>query len=332
MSHFKKILICILLTISIVTQTPVHAYSTGQSSFNYVFLSVCKTTWNIGDEFYITALTSNGKKPSWKSSNSRVASVNTYGKVTAKNTGTATITAKIPNAEASCKITVSKTYITLNSTSVTLEHGETFLLTGKTSNRSKIKWKSSKKSVATVSECGLITAMKPGYTSVTAKADSTTVTCRVTVKKPDVRISQTAVRLYRTHQVKLSANVSSNLNPVWKSSSKSVATVNERGMVTALKHGTAKITATVDGVSATCYITVNQPSVSLNKTSLSLKKGKSEELKAYVSSGNYPQWRSSNTSVATVSNGTITARSKGKATIYATEDGMKAKCSVVVTD
>lgn len=332
MSHFKKNLICILLILSFFLQTPVYAHSTGKSSFSCVILSVYQSTVKIGDEFFIVALTSTGKKPSWKSSNSRIASVNTYGKVTAKNTGTALITAKIKDAEASCNVTVTPTEITLSNTSITLEHGETFTLKGTTSNRSKIKWNSSKKSIATVTENGTITALKPGDTVITAKADSTTVTCKVKVKKPTLRISQTAVSLYRTEQVKLFATASSGLTPTWKSSKKSVATVSERGMVTAVKHGLAKITATLDGVTVTCYITVKQPKISLNKSNLSLKKGEYKELKADVSSGNSPQWMSSNTSVATVSNGTVTAVSKGKANIYAIEDGMKAKCSVVVTE
>ena len=328
MSHFKKILLCFLLIVSCLSQTAVHA----STEFSYVSLSHYKVTSKIGDEFYIIALTSNGKKPTWKSSNSKVASVNTYGKVTAKSSGTATITAKIKNAEASCKITVTKTELNLNKTSLSLEHGETFQLTGTTSNHSEITWKSSKRSIATVSEDGLITACKPGEAIITAKANDTKTTCKITVRKPSVRISLTSLRLYRKEQRRLSVSVSSNLPPVWRSSKKSVVEVNERGMITAVKHGTAIVSATVDGVSAKCYVTVKQPTLTLSKSNLTLKVGSHSEIKAEVSSGNSPQWSSSNTAIATVSNGTITALSKGKVSIYAIEDGIKAKCSVTVTD
>jgi uncharacterized protein YjdB len=50
-----------------------------------------------------------------------------------------------------------------------------------------------------------------------------------------------------------------------------------------------------------------------------------------VSSGNTPEYTSSNVSVATVDeNGLITAKSAGKATIYAKEDGTKESMKVVV--
>lgn len=328
MSHFKKILISFLLILSCIFQTTVHA----SSSYSYVALSDYHVTTQIGDEFYLVALTSTGKKPTWKSSNSKIASVNTYGRVTAKSSGTASITAKIKNAEASCKITVTKTELTLNKSSLSLEHGETFQLTGTTSNHSNITWKSSKKSVAAVSENGLITAYKPGQATITAKANDTKVTCKINVKKPDVRISLTALSLYRKEQRKLSVTVSSNISPVWKSNKKSVVTVNERGLITAVKHGTAIISATVDGVSAKCYITVKQPTIKLSQTKLTMKAGTSHNITADVSSGNSPEWTSSNTAVATVSNGTITALSKGTVSIYASEDGIKTKCSVAVTE
>ncbi len=328
MSNFKKYLICILLILSCFSQTVTHACS----SFSYVSLSHYNVTTYIGNEFYILALTSSGKKPTWKSSNQRVASVNTYGKVTTKHSGTATITAKIKDAEATCKITVTKTEITLNQTSVSLEHGSTFHITGKTSNSSPISWKSDKKSIATVSEDGFVTAYKPGIATITAKADDSQATCTIRVKEPEVRISLTSLRLYRKEQRLLSATVSSNQPVKWKSSKKSVVLVDDRGLITAEKHGSAIITATVDGVIAKCYVTVKQPTMSLSHTTLTLKKGHSQRITAEVSSGNSPNWSSSNASVATVSNGTITGIEKGKATITAMEDGVKQKCSVIIID
>ena len=79
--------------------------------------------------------------------------------------------------------------------------------------------------------------------------------------------------------------------------------MDAQGHVTAMKHGTAIITVTVDGVSKTCEVTVRQPKVVLAKSS----------------------------SIATVEeDGTVTAVSPGKAYIYATEDGVKAKLTVTV--
>lgn len=328
MSHFKKILICFLL----ITTCIMHNCVSVHAGFSYVILSSYYEIVDIGDEFYIAALTSTGKKPVWKTSNSKCASVNTYGKITARHSGTAYITAKIKGSEAVCQVNIRKTKILLNQKAVSLENGQCFQLTGTTSNNSLITWKSSRKSIAAVNEHGYITALKPGETIITAKADDTKLSCRVTVKKPVIHLSRSSVRLYRNKQVKLTAQVSSKRKPVWKSTRKSIAYVNENGSVTAVKHGTTEITATVDGVTARCNVTVKQPKVKLSKTEVTLKKGTSLRITADVSSGNSPRWSSSNTAVATVSNGMVTTHAKGKATIYASEDGIKAKCSVKVTN
>ena len=56
-------------------------------------------------------------------------------------------------------------------------------------------------------------------------------------------------------------------------------------------------------------------------------------MSAKVSSGNKPEWSTSNSNVATVdSEGKITGIKKGRAYIYAKEDGTKVKCTVYVTD
>ncbi|MBO5073042.1 MAG: Ig-like domain-containing protein, partial [Eubacterium sp.] len=113
---------------------------------------------------------------------------------------------------------------------------------------------------------------------------------------------------------------------------KSIATVDAKGLVTAKKHGTATITATVDGVTKECEVTVVPPAISLSKTSVSLKKGRSLVLNAKVSSGIKPVWTSSKSSVASVNKeGKVTARKKGSCYIYAAEDGTKKGCHITVT-
>lgn len=77
---------------------------------------------------------------------------------------------------------------------------------------------------------------------------------------------------------------------------------------------------------------VSVNSVTLNKTSLTLKEGASETLEATVEpSGTTVSWKSSNTAVATVKNGVVTAVKEGKATITATAGGKSATCEVTVT-
>ena len=129
----------------------------------------------------------------------------------------------------------------------------------------------------------------------------------------------------------------------WSSTNSSVASVSG-GKVTAKSEGTTTITAEAhNGKTATCTVTVNEPtqevievtSVSLNKTSLTLEIGESETLTATVSPSNATDksvtWTSSAQSVATVANGKITAIGSGTATITATtSNGKTAICTVTV--
>lgn len=334
MSKTKKCLLSYLICFLLLSLSPTpQPYMAKAASLEFVLLSQYNATMDIGDELYIIAVTTNGDMPSWKSSSSAIASVNTYGKITAKKAGTATITAKIKKGEASCKITVKKTDLAISDTRLSIERGDTYCLSASTSNSSTVTWKSSKKSVATIDENGNVTGVKPGETTITATADGTTKTCNITVKKPTIRLSQSKVKLYRSQTAILSAIVSSHVNPTWKSNKSSVAKVDMNGSITAMKHGTAVITATVDGVSKSCEVIVEPPAIQLSQTELTLMAGSTAKLTATVSSGNPVNWTTSNENKLSVaSDGTITAWQKGRAYVYASEDGTKVRCIVTVTE
>jgi len=136
----------------------------------------------------------------------------------------------------------------------------------------------------------------------------------------------------------------SNKNVSWSSSNPGVAAVN-KGVVTAVGEGTAVITVTTEdgGFTATCTVTVTIDTsvpvqgVSLDKTSLYMTKtGQTVQLTATVEPANATNksvtWSSSNTAVATVENGVVTAVGNGTAVItVTTEDGGKtATCTVTV--
>ncbi|TAH67861.1 MAG: hypothetical protein EWM47_08665 [Anaerolineaceae bacterium] len=335
MTRIKKILLSILLCIILpfLTFSEHSKYVQASSSFSLIFLSSYKKTLNIGDEFYIIAIATNAKLPKWTSSSSRVASVNTYGKVTAKKEGTAIITAKVNNGEASCKVTVKKTELSINKSSISIERGESILLSATSSTKSPISWKSSHNSIATVDDNGTILGKKPGETTITASSDGSKATCKVTVKYPTIKLDKNKVTLYRGQSIKLRADVSSKVEPTWKTNKKSVAIINPDGRITAIKNGRATITATVDGVSVTCEVVVNKPDIALSSDEISIKVGKTVLLNAKVSSGNNPEWSTSNPNVATVdSEGRIIGIKKGRAYIYAKEDGTKVRCTVYVTE
>jgi len=335
MSHIKKILLSILLCfILIIFSFPVQTTSAKTSSFiAFVVLSKYKATVDIGNEFHIIALTSTGKLPSWKSSNSKIASVNTYGKVTAKKSGTVTFTAKIKNAEASCKVTVNKTKISISKVSAYIERGKILNLSATTSNDSEVTWKSSKKSIATIDDKGTVTGIKPGETTILATADGSSTTCKIKVKSPTIKLNKTSITLSRGQTAKLSAFVSSGIIPTWKTNKVSVAVVDEFGTITAVKHGIATITVTVDGVSKNCDVVVEKPIITLSTLELRLKKGSTASIIATVSSGISPVWSSSNSKITTVdTTGKITALKNGTAYIYAAEDGVKVRCIIRVTE
>ena len=162
-----------------------------------------------------------------------------------------------------------------------------------------------------------------------------------------VSLNKTLATINNGETLQLTATVSpsnaSNSTVIWSSSNTSVAMVSSNGLVTAKSRGTATITATTtDGsnLSASCSVTVNQlaTGITLNKTTATINNGETLQLTATVSPYNANNstvtWSSSNTSVATVSsNGLVTAKSRGTATITATTtDGtnLSASCSVTV--
>ena len=126
---------------------------------------------------------------------------------------------------------------------------------------------------------------------------------------------------------------------IWASSNASVARVNS-GTVTALKEGTATITASAGGKSSTCTVKVSTKvvsvtSITLDKTSLSMKVGETETITATVNPDNATDknvtWTSSDESVAKVADGKVTAVKSGKATITAKCEDKTAECAVTVT-
>lgn len=329
---FKGTILVLVLVVAAILSTMLTPNALkASSSYSLVVLSRYQCQLKVGQSFYLIGAASNGKRITWKSSKSSVASVNTYGQVTAKKPGTCKITGKVTGGEASCYVTVEKTDITLSSTRITLENGESAILKGKTSNGSAITWKSQKSSVASVDENGKIVAEKPGETYILAKADGTTKKCKVVVKKPTITVSNSRFVLFRGQTAKLSVKTSSGRRVQWKSRNRSVATVDDQGQILALKHGTAVISISLDGVTKECQVVVKPPDIRLSHTSICLKKGKTITLTASVSSGNKPVWKSTNTAVATVNNsGKVKACQKGSCFIYVSEDGTKESCRIQV--
>lgn len=115
----------------------------------------------------------------------------------------------------------------------------------------------------------------------------------------------------------------------WASSNKSVATVTQKGKVSPKKKGATTVTAKIGKKKYTCKVTVESPK--LSKTSITVKKGKTYQLKMQNTKQKY-KWSSKNRSIATVtSNGKVTGKKTGTTYIYAkSASGKIFKCKVTV--
>lgn len=142
---------------------------------------------------------------------------------------------------------------------------------------------------------------------------------------------------------KIKYTISDDLNDsniVWTSSNPKVATVNN-GKVTAITNGTTVITASVNGYSSTCLVTVSSDYVALNGISLNMSKvdvlvGDSSNLSVSFNPSNASNkdvvWTSSNSSVVSVDGGKIIGKKVGTAIITVSSADKSATCVVNVVD
>ncbi|MBR0533774.1 MAG: Ig-like domain-containing protein [Bacteroidales bacterium] len=306
------------------------------------------------------------KAVSWKSSDDKVATV-ADGKVTAGKAGKATIsvTTADGNKTATCEVTVTAktiavTGVSLDKNTLSLVEGasETLSATVAPENATNkaVSWKSSDETVATVAD-GKVTAVKAGKATITVTtADGgKTADCEVTVSAKVIEVESITVvpdviEMTEGETAQLEAVISpaDASSPVisWMSTNKEVATVDNAGLVTALKAGKTKIFAKVEGksIEASCEVTV-KPDASLKGIAFSAGKyemeinSKMNMKEKLVFTPEYAAnknvfWTNSDPSVATISyDGVVTAVSAGETTITATseEGSFVASCVVSVT-
>jgi len=298
------------------------------------------------------------KKVRWSSNNTAVAIVEN-GTIAAVSVGnvTITVTTEDGNHTARCEVVVTDPVpaasVTLSQTELILRKGATAKLTATVlptdATNKKVRWNSNNTAVAIV-ESGTVAALSAGNATITVTTEdgNYTARCEVVVTDPipvsGVSLSQTELSLVKGATATLRATVvpsdATNQKVTWHSTNTAVVIV-ENGIVTAVSAGNATIMLTTEdgNHTATCEVTVTVPvtGVTLSQTELSLVKGATATLSATVvpadATNKKVTWRSNNTSIATVENGTVTAVSAGNATItVTTEDGNHtARCEVVVT-
>ncbi len=261
-----------------------------------------------------------------------------------------------PQEGPSIEEPVEATKITLNETKIELVTGNTTKLQATISpdyaiNKTVI-WSSADTNIATVTEDGIVKAISKGNTTITAETtNGKTATCYIVVNNPEIEVeyislSRTSIELNKDYSLKLQATITpgnaTNRSITWTSADTNIATVTEDGVVKAISKGTTTITATSsNGKTATCQVVVTEPIievqyVTLNKSTLNLTPGKTENLQATITPGNAVNktltWTSSNTNVATVtSTGEVKAISEGSTTITVkATTGEAGKCTVIV--
>ena len=218
----------------------------------------------------------------WSSSDTTKATVDANGVVTGVAAGNVTITAtsqEDTSKTATCSITVKEaavnTSITLDKTTAEVSVGKdiTLVATCVPTEGVSVKWTSSNNEIATVNN-GKVTGVKAGTVTITATLvengnETKTATCNVTVKAAERKVTLDLSKLEMVvgEEKTLKATVTgytaeSNGMVTFVSSDKTIATVDDKGKIVALKAGTAKITAanTEGGVKveATCNITVKE--------------------------------------------------------------------------
>ena len=314
----------------------------------------------------VEPVTATNKQMIWSSSDPTVATVDADGTVAPVAAGVTDITVETLDGgfTATCKVTVAQ-----HAEGVTLDK-VSLVLIGKVSESLKavvepdnatnknVIWESSAPEVASVDQNGLVTAVSKGSATLTVTTEDGqhAATCAVEVRNPATAIALGAKRLDLTkgQTAQLSAVVSGELPGAvdddalaWSSSDNEVATVSNVGLVTALKTGTATVTAKLAGgqsataeVTATSEVFVSNPAteITLDRTAISTRIGERSQfgLKATVTPFDADDasvaWSSTDASVASVDVfGVVTVHRAGSATIMAsTVNGLTAACMVNV--
>lgn len=217
-----------------------------------------------------------GRPLTFVSESPAVATVSAAGLVTAVGPGTARIvvSSEGKTGVASIQVTpVPVASLSLSPATVTLTTGEVTtlvataraaggtVLTGRT-----IDWRSGAPNVATVSASGIVTAVAPGAAVILATVEGITATSTVTVRVPPIAtitLSPSSPTIDPGQSVQLAAvaraangETLSGRSITWTTSNEQVAFVSSTGLVVGVRPGTAVISATAEGISATIIVTV----------------------------------------------------------------------------
>ncbi len=362
----KSILVVLLAAIFILPLYGIAEESIPVKSIQFtdkaLTVMVGQTTESLG--YVIKPEDASNKNVSWSSADETIATVDQNGAVTGVKVGKTKIQVAPEDTSkgarpAALNVVVIQPVKTLNLdlTETKIGIGSRVKVTAgilpEDATNKKLTWESSDKNIAQVSGNGDITGKGVGTATISCTAadgSGVSATVQVTVFKP--------VQSLKLDKNKMTVSVGKKSDPIyvtvnptdaeyvdvtWSSSDESIATVNEKGVVTGVSTGNVKITATsnepVTGnkppKSVVCQVQVIQP-----VEYISLREGKTTNNKLYLNLTVLPEtatmknvtWSSSDTKVATVKNGVVSIKKRdGSATITATTvDGsnLSASCEV----
>ncbi|MCC8436949.1 Ig-like domain-containing protein [Brevibacillus sp. M2.1A] len=336
----------------VTTPQPIEAYSMVASTTG-LKANVGSVNVTIGDTETIR-LTYNGSPidnalVDWEIGSSSIASVSN-GVVYGKKVGTTVVTARYNGYRATVRVTVDRAQtLEATKTEVSVKKGKktnvSLKFAGSSLPGSRATWKTADKYVATVDD-GEIKGVGEGSTVITASYKDQEVEIRVDVEgggnsdgKLEADVTKLKMEKGDKETIKLTYDDDklSGSKATWKTSKSSVATVNDDGVVTAKGKGTATITAKYKGYEVEVDVYVDTDSsgkLEADETSISLKKGDRDTIQLRYDdeklSGSKATWKTSNSSVATVDDGVVTAKGQGTATITASYKGDKVEIRVKV--
>lgn len=256
---------------------------------------------------------------------------------------------------------IDVTEIRLDKENITMPVGSTYRLTAtilpENATDKTLVWKSDDESVAIVDKDGLVIAVKGGFETIisaaTPKGDVKAI-CKVKVEKKVVPVSGITIdkeslkmKVGETYHLtaKVSPEDATDKSVVWKSEDESIATVDQEGLVTAVKGGSkTMITATSGEFSASCAVTIEEDvipvkGITLDKEIIEMAVGSSCRLNATITPSDATDktiiWDSSDETIAIVSSsGVIAALKEGDVTItaYSSDRKKSASCGVFIKD
>lgn len=334
------------ITAKVGEKTAVCKVTVKEITLQEISLSKAETTIAKGNTETLTVIyhpenTTDNKTVVWSSSNPDVASVKN-GVVTALKEGMAEITAKVGEKTAVCKVIVNIPLesIEIAPSEMRLEVGETksFKVTYNpkdTTDDKTIRWSVKDNTIASVDENGNVTGLKGGVTTVSAtSSNGLTVTAQVKVliHTTGLEMSSQEAEVNRGEEIQLGVNfipenTDDSRDVIWYSTDQEVAVVNQEGLVTGKRAGTAVIRAVAKdgGFTAECTVKVKEiplEGIKFEEMFPEMQEGDSVHLYIVYMPENTTdvkdvEWSSSDEKVATIEDGIVKAVKEGKTTITA---------------